>query len=160
MRSRLFTEEPVAELRGLTTLTDPDEGVVAVIDVPVIGARGDGKTQFIVHAIRALRAHAPALTGPEQGLNRDVLRVVLDPRAPRPDATPPGVVPHFTFRVRSAGLFDRLSWLGAIRLAWRATGVSTALVLGAALVVIGIAAGVKLGAGPGVIASASGVLVG
>jgi len=85
MRTRLFSDEPVAELRGLATLTDPDEGVVAVIDIPVIGARGDGKTQFIVHAIRALRAHAPALVGSEQTLNRDVLRVVLDPRAPRSD---------------------------------------------------------------------------
>lgn len=158
-RTQLFADEPVGELRGLATLTDPDDAA-AVIDLAVIGARGDGKTQFIVHAIRAMHAHAPALDGAEQVLNRDVLKLVLDPRATRPDATPPGVVPHFTFRMRSAGLFDRLSWLGAIRLAWRATGVSTALVLGAALFVLGIATGVKLGAGPGVIVSASGVLIG
>ena len=123
-RTSLFANEPVGELRGLATLTDPDD-VTAVIDLAVIGARGDGKTQFIVHAIRAMHAHAPALDGPEQVLNRDVLKLVLDPRATRPDATPPGVVPHFTFRMRTAGLFDRLSWLGAIRLACRATGVAT-----------------------------------
>jgi hypothetical protein len=158
-RTQLFADEPVGELRGLATLTDPDDAT-AVIDLAVIGARGDGKTQFIVHAIRAMHAHAPALDGAEQVLNRDVLKLVLDPRATRPDATPPGVVPHFTFRMRSAGLFDRLSWLGAIRLAWRATGVATALVLGAALVVLGLAIGVKIGAGPGVIVSASGVLIG
>jgi hypothetical protein len=158
-RTQLFADEPVGELRGLSTLTDPDLAT-AVIDLAVIGARGDGKTQFIVHAIRAMHAHAPALDGPEQVLNRDVLKLVLDPRATRPDATPPGVVPHFTFRMRSTGLFDRLSWPGAVRLAWRATGVASALVLGAALVVVGAAAGVKLGAGPGVIIGASGLVVG
>jgi hypothetical protein len=157
-RTSLFADEPVGELRGLTTLTDPDD-VSAVIDLAVIGARGDGKTQFIVHAIRAMHAHAPALDGAEQVLNRDVLKLVLDPRATRPDATPPGVVPHFTFRMRSAGLFDRLSWLGAIRLAWRATGVATALALGAALIVAGAVTGIKLGVEPGVIIGASGALI-
>jgi hypothetical protein len=84
-RTSLFASEPVGELRGLATLTDPDD-VTAVIDLAVIGARGDGKTQFIVHAIRAMHAHAPALDGAEQILNRDVLKLVLDPRATRPDA--------------------------------------------------------------------------
>ncbi len=60
-RSPVFASEPVGELRGLASLSDPDDGVAAIIDLPVIGARGDGKTQFIVHAIRALHAHAPAL---------------------------------------------------------------------------------------------------
>lgn len=157
-RTSLFADEPVGELRGLATLTDPDD-VSAVIDLAVIGARGDGKTQFIVHAIRAMHAHAPALDGAEQVLNRDVLKLVLDPRATRPDATPPGVVPHFTFRMRSAGLFDRLSWLGAIRLACRATGIATALVFAGALIALGAVTGAKVGAGPGVIIGASGVLV-
>jgi len=157
-RTQLFADEPVGELRGLANLTDPDD-VSAVIDLAVIGARGDGKTQFVVHAIRAMHAHAPALGGSEQVLNRDVLKLVLDPRATRPDATPPGVVPHFTFRMRTAGLFDRLSWLGAVRLACRATGATTALVLGAALVVLGAAVAVKLGVGPGVIIAASGAVV-
>lgn len=158
-RTSVFADEPVGELRGLATLTDPDD-VSAVIDLAVIGARGDGKTQFIVHAIRAMHAHAPALDGPEQLLNRDVLKLVLDPRATRPDATPPGVVPHFTFRMRTAGLFDRLSWLGAVRLACRATGIASALAIGVALLVAGVVAGIKLGAGPGVILAASGALIG
>jgi len=156
-RARVFADEPVGELRGLSTLTDPDD-VTAVIDLAVIGARGDGKTQFIVHAIRAMHAHAPALDGAEQILNRDVLKLVLDPRATRPDATPPGVVPHFTFRMRTAGLFDRLSWAGVVRLACRATGVMTAIVAGAALVVLGAVLGVRLGVGPGVMVGATGVL--
>jgi hypothetical protein len=157
-RTSLFADEPVGELRGLATLSDPDD-VTAVIDLAVIGARGDGKTQFIVHAIRAMHAHAPALDGAEQVLNRDVLKLVLDPRATRPDATPPGVVPHFTFRMRTAGLFDRLSWLGAVRLACRATGIATALAIGVALVVAGAITGIRLGAGPGVIVAASGAMI-
>ena len=156
-RARVFADEPVGELRGLSTLTDPDD-VSAVIDLAVIGARGDGKTQFIVHAIRAMHAHAPALDGAEQILNRDVLKLVLDPRATRPDATPPGVVPHFTFRMRTAGLFDRLSWAGVVRLACRATGVATAMVAGAALGVLGVILSGTLGVGPGVIVGATGVL--
>lgn len=138
-RAALFGEEPVAELRGLHALTDPDDGVTAVVDLAVIGARGDGKSQFIVHAIRALHAHAPALGGAEQRLNQDVMRLVLDPRATRPDATPPGAVPHFTFRVRAAGLLERLRGGAALHLVWRATGVGLALVAAAVLVATGVA---------------------
>ena len=156
-RVQVFAEEPVGELRGLSTLTDPDD-VTAVIDLAVIGARGDGKTQFIVHAIRAMHAHAPALDGAEQTLNRDVLRLVMDPRATRPDATPPGVVPHFTFRMRAAGLFERLRWPGVIRLACRATGVATGLVAGGALFVLGLIAAGKVGVEPGAILAASGLV--
>jgi hypothetical protein len=141
-RSSVFAVDPVGELRGLATLTDPDDGVSAVIDLAVIGARGDGKTQFIVHAIRALHAHAPALAGAEQELNTSVMRLVLDPRATRPDATPPGVVPHFTFRVRAAGLFDRLGARAATWLAIRATRIGTAVVFAMLLLAGGIAAAV------------------
>ena len=61
-RSRLFGDEPVPGIRGLVSLTAPgaDEPVAGVIDVAVFGARSDGKTQFIAHAIRTLRAYAPA----------------------------------------------------------------------------------------------------
>ncbi|HWO22198.1 MAG TPA: hypothetical protein VNO30_25730 [Kofleriaceae bacterium] len=159
-RSSLFGNDPIAELRGLGTLTDPDDDVAAVIDLAVIGARGDGKTQFIVHAIRALHAHAPALDGAEQRLNQDVMRLVLDPRATRPDATPPGVVPHFTFRVRAQGLLDRLRGLGAVRLAWRAGRVGLPIVLAAVLAVAGVAVAVRGGAAAGVIVGASGALIG
>jgi hypothetical protein len=158
-RTPLFAADPVGELCGLATLTDPDDSVAAVIDLPIIGARGDGKTQFIVHAIRALHAHAPALDGAEQNLNQDVMRLVLDPRATRPDATPPGVVPHFTFRVRTAGLFDRLGWRGAVRLAMRATRIGVALAIAAMLVVGGLALGVVGDPGAGVAIGASGAIV-
>jgi hypothetical protein len=159
-RLSLFADDPIAELRGLGTLTDPDDEVAAVIDLAVIGARGDGKTQFIVHAIRALHAHAPALDGAEQRLNQDVMRLVLDPRATRPDATPPGVVPHFTFRVRAAGLLDRLRGLSAVRLAWRAGRVGLSIVLAAALAIAGVVVAVRGEAAAGVVVGASGALVG
>ena len=157
-RTPLFGSEPVGELRGLATLTDPDD-VSAMIDIAVIGGRGDGKTQFVVHAIRAMHAHAPALEGAEHALNRDVLRLVMDPRATRPDATPPGVVPHFTFRVRTGGLFDRLSWRGAVRLACRATGVTSALVVALACLVAGAIVVAKRGVAAGVVIGATGLLV-
>lgn len=159
-RQALFADDPVAELRGLGTLTEPDDDVAAVIDLAVIGARGDGKTQFIVHAIRALHAHAPALEGAEQRLNQDVMRLVLDPRATRPDATPPGVVPHFTFRVRAAGLLDRLRGMSAVRLAWRAGRVGFAIVLAVLLAVAGIALAARGNVPAGVAVGASGALVG
>jgi hypothetical protein len=159
-RSPLFAADPIGELRGLATLSDPDDHVAAVVDLAVIGARGDGKTQFIVHAIRALHAHAPALDGAEQGLNQDVMRLVLDPRATRPDATPPGVVPHFTFRVRSANLFDRLGWRGSVRLALRATRIGTAVVMALALVALGLALGLHGDKAAAVAIGASGALVG
>jgi hypothetical protein len=144
-RQRLFPDEPVAELRGLSSLTDPD-AAGGVIDVAVFGARGDGKTQFIVHAIRTLRAHAPTLGDAERGLNREVLRVVMDPRAPRPEATPPGFVPHYTFRVRPSSLVARLRWLGTLRLLWREQAAAVAL--GALALVAAILALAQLASTP------------
>ncbi len=158
-RSALFAVDPVADLCGLATLTDPDADVAAVIDLAVIGARGDGKTQFIVHAIRALHAHAPALDGAEQVLNQDVMRLVLDPRATRPDATPPGVVPHFTFRVRTASLFDRLGWGIALKLAMRATGIAAAAMISTALIVVGVLLGVWRDLNLGLAVGGGGVLL-
>lgn len=156
----MFATDPVGELRGLASLTDPDDRVAAIIDLPVIGARGDGKTQFIVHAIRALHAHAPALQGAEQELNTSVMRLVLDPRATRPDATPPGVVPHFTFRVRTAGLFERLGLVSATLLAIRATRIGLAVVLCAALLITGIAAAATGQVESGIVVTGSGALIG
>ena len=159
-RSPVFAGEPIGELRGLASLTDPDDGVAAIIDLPVIGARGDGKTQFIVHAIRALHAHAPALDGAEQDLNTSVMRLVLDPRATRPDATPPGVVPHFTFRVRTAGLFDRLGLRAATRLAIKATRIGGGVLLSAVLLRAGIATAVAGEPKSGLVIGAMGALIG
>lgn len=158
-RLSLFADDPITELRGLGTLTDPDDDVAAVIDLAVIGARGDGKTQFVVHAIRALHAHQPALDGPEQRLNQDVMRLVLDPRATRPDATPPGVVPHFTFRVRASGLLDRLRWMSAVRLAWRAGRVGFVIFAAIALLVIGGVVGYRGDVAAGVVVGASGAIM-
>jgi hypothetical protein len=159
-RVALFTGEPVPELRGLAALTDPDDDVAAVIDVAVMGARGDGKTQFLVHAIRALQARGPAVAGAEAELNRSVMRLVLDPRAPRPDATPPGVVPHFTFRVRASTLFDQLGWRGAFALARRLARIGSLVVLATALGVAGVAAGVLHRVPVGVILVAFGAIIG
>jgi hypothetical protein len=158
-RTPLFADEPVADLRGLAALTDPDERVCAVIDLAVMGARGDGKTRFIVHAIRALHGRAPALAGAEQDLDRQIMRLVLDPRAPRPDATPPGVVPHFTFRVSATRLFDCLSLRGALGLAVRLARVGWLVALAVLLACCGIAIGFARELAPGVVVGASGAAV-
>ena len=140
MRVPLFASEPVPQLRGLATLTDPGDDVAAVIDLAVLGARGDGKTQFLVHAIRALQARASAVGGAEADLNRSVMRLVLDPRAARPDATPPGVVPHFTFRVRASTLFEQLGWRGAFGLARRLAKIGARVAFAVLLAIAGAGA--------------------
>ncbi len=131
--------EAVPGLRGLASLTapGPDDPVAAIIDLAVVGARGDGKTQFIVHAIRTLCAAAPELGPVELALNRDVMGLVMNARAPRTMATPPGVVPHYVFRVALASLLRARAWsaqVGGRGLAGAGTGV-----LGGAAVVAGSA---------------------
>ncbi len=111
-------------MRGLASLTEPgpDEPVGAIVDLAVMGARGDGKTQFIVHAIRTLRAYAPPLTGAERSFNRDILEVVMHARAPRPEATAPGVVPHYVFRIRPASLLAQVGLAARLTL-YRGAGL-------------------------------------
>jgi hypothetical protein len=137
-RRAVFAAEQVPGLRGLASLTEPDaeEPVDAVIDLAVIGARGDGKTQLIVQAIRTLRAYAPELSGAEQQHHRDIMRVVLDARAPRPEATPPGVVPHYVFRIRAPALLGGLGAAARLRLLAATTHLG-----GAAMLALGAGAG-------------------
>ncbi|MCG8424987.1 MAG: hypothetical protein MJE77_44465 [Proteobacteria bacterium] len=124
-RQKTFDSEEIEGMRGLTSLTEPGEEdrVGAVVDVAVIGARGDGKTQFIVHAIRTLRAYAPPLEGVEHQYNRDVLQVVMSAREPRPEATPPGVVPHYVFRIRPDSLLSQVGLPGRLTLYARVAGL-------------------------------------
>jgi hypothetical protein len=128
-RRPLFLAEEVPGIRGLGSLTEPatdlpgDEAVAAVVDVAVIGARGDGKTQFIVHAIRTLRAYAPHLTGAEHQYNREIMQVVMNARTPRPDATAPGVIPHYVFRIRPDALLGQLGGGARAGLLRRAAGL-------------------------------------
>jgi hypothetical protein len=128
-RRPLFLAEEVPGIRGLGSLTEPatdlpgDEPVAAVVDVAVIGARGDGKTQFIVHAIRTLRAYAPHLAGAEHQYNREIMQVVMNARTPRPDATAPGVIPHYVFRIRPDALLGQLGGGARAGLLRRAAGL-------------------------------------
>ena len=94
-RWKLFDAEPVAGMRGAASLTEPDDEVAGVVDIAVIGARGDGKTQFILHAIRTLDARAcPDLIEDEREQSQKIKMVAMNADAPRPDATPPGMIPH------------------------------------------------------------------
>src|SRR3569623_1028000 len=49
-RTALFVDEPIAELRGLAALPDPDDAVAAVIDLAVTGARGEPRAAVLVRA--------------------------------------------------------------------------------------------------------------
>jgi hypothetical protein len=159
----MFETEEVAGIRGLTALTEPGAGdrVGAVVDVAVIGARGDGKTQFIVHAIRTLRAYAPVLDGVEHQYNRDVLQVVMNAREPRPEATAPGVVPHYVFRIRPDSLESQVGFFGRVALLMRAAGLGVFWFLALANA-IAIAAGLvylRGGFDPMIAGAAGGVLL-
>lgn len=156
-------------MRGLASLTEPasDEPVAAIVDLAVMGARGDGKTQLIVHAIRTLRAYGPPLTGAERAFHRDILEVVMNAHAPRPEATPPGVVPHYVFRIRPQSLLAQVGLGSRLGLYRRTAGL-----LGHWLLALGNAAvlGAVLGwlrggldavaAGAGALALVAGMLAG
>jgi len=164
-RRAVFATEHVSGIRGLTALTepDPDEPVDAIVDVAVVGARGDGKTQFIVHAIRTLRAYGPELGGAEAQHHRDIMRVVLDARAPRPDATAPGVVPHYVFRIRPAALLAGIGGMARAGLlaattqlgAWAGAGLAAGAALGAGAALLGAALDVAALGGAGVATGAA-----
>lgn len=108
-RWKLFDAEPVAGMRGAASLTEPDDDVAAVLDIAVIGARGDGKTQFILHAIRTLDARAcPDLMEEERAQSQRIKTVAMNADAPSPDATPPGFIPHYAYRAHPGPLLEQL----------------------------------------------------
>lgn len=100
-------------MRGAASLTEADDEIAGVVDVAVIGARGDGKTQFILHAIRTLDARAcPDLIDEEREQSQKIKTVAMNAEAPSPDATPPGFIPHYAYRAHPGPLLDQLD-LGA-----------------------------------------------
>jgi hypothetical protein len=102
-RITLFDKEPVAGISGLAGLTAPgyDEDVAAVVDLVVIGAKSDGKTQLITHAIRTLDARGPqGLSVEERAQNEKIMGLVLNPKRPLPEANPDKKVRHYVFRLK------------------------------------------------------------
>jgi hypothetical protein len=142
-RSVLFEKEPVVGLSGLAGLTapGPHDGVSRVADVVVLGAKGDGKTQLITHAIRTLDARpATGLSPDEQLQTEKILQLVLNAKRPQPEANPDKKVRHYVFRVRpeilygGLGAFARLAVLlraGLVGGHLAAVTLSTLIVLGA-----------------------------
>ena len=147
-RVRLFSAGEPARLAGLASLTapDPSERVSALVDVAVVGARSDGKTQFILHAIRTLGADAPDdLSEPERNATLDIMQVVLAAARPRPDANNPDAgVPHYVFRLQPRKLLEEMGLLAQLVLLARSSRLARAL----AVVLVAAAAGV-LGASLG-----------
>ncbi len=140
-RQTIFEREAIEGISGLTSLTEPasDERVSAIVDIAVMGARGDGKTQFIVHAIRTLRAYAPPLSGTERRFHRDILEVVMDAREPRPEATVPGVVPHYVFRIRPDSLLAQVGLVARLGLLVQMAGLAwSGLVAGLNALLLGL----------------------
>ncbi len=108
-RWKLFDSEPVAGMRGAMSLTESVDDLAGVVDIAVIGARGDGKTQFILHAIRTLDARAcPDLIDEEREQSQKIKTVAMNADAPSPDATPPGFIPHYAYRAHPGPLLRQL----------------------------------------------------
>ena len=160
-RTPLFADEPIAELRGLAALTDPDDDVAAVIDLAVMGARGDGKTQFLVHAIRALHGRAPALTGGEQELNLAMMR--HGPRSARAasgrDTAGRRAALHVSRARGRAVRAARLAELASARVSARARSPGSSCVA-CSLAVAGLAMALRGPLAPAVIVGASGAVLG
>jgi hypothetical protein len=120
------------------SLTDPGDEVAAVVDLAVIGCRGDGKTQFILNAIRTLDAYAaPGLADVERENSQRIHRIALDARAPSLDATAPGARPHYIYRVEPGALLGQLDTWDRLGLLARTAGLGLhlALALGNAVLV-------------------------
>jgi hypothetical protein len=133
MRTVLFDKEPVPGLSGLAGLTAPQGGVSLVIDIVVLGAKGDGKTQLITHAIRTLDARAAiGLSTDELLQNEKILHLVLNAKRPLPEANPDRKVRHYVFRVRPEVIAAGLGPLARLALLTRA-GLIGRYLLGALL---------------------------
>jgi hypothetical protein len=127
VRSLLFDKEPVAGLSGLVGLTapGPDDGVALVVDAIVLGAKGDGKTQLITHAVRTLDARGPAgLSADEELQNEKLLALVLNAKRPQPEANPDRKVRHYVTRVQPKNLLGGQGVTGQLAFLVRA-GLAT-----------------------------------
>lgn len=157
-RWKLFDAEPVAGMRGAASLTEPADDVAAVVDIAVIGARGDGKTQFILHAIRTLDARAcPDLMEEERANSQRIKTVAMNADAPSPDATPPGFIPHYAYRAHPGPLLEQLDAGARVALLAHTARLRVHLLI-AAIAAAAIAAG-ALALGHGLAAAIAGAAV-
>lgn len=138
-RQRVFDTQNPGEIPGLGSLTQPDDSVqvTSVVDIPILGAPSAGKTQFVVSAVRTVRAHAPDIEGDELASNRELLRTVMNAQKPNPSATASDSVPHYVFRVGAESLLEELGFWGRVSLLSRVGSLSRDLFLS---IVIGAAA--------------------
>jgi hypothetical protein len=158
VRRKLFPTDPGGVATGAASLTDPGDDVASVVDLAVIGCRGDGKTQFILNAIRTLDAYAaPGLAEAERENSQRIHRIALDARAPSLDATAPGARPHYVYRVEPDAVLRQLDTWSRLGLLSRTARLWTHLVLalangalvGGGLWLLGKAPALAIGAGVG-----------
>jgi hypothetical protein len=157
VRRKLFPTDPGGVASGAASLTEGDDAA-AVIDLAVIGCRGDGKTQFILNAIRTLDAYAaPELRDVERENSQRIHRIALDARAVSLDATAPGARPHYVYRVEPRSLLTQLDGWARLALLARTARLWTKLVvavingalIGAGLWLLGRPLEMAVGAGVG-----------
>jgi hypothetical protein len=149
-QKELFVKEPVARLAGLTDLTAPgaDDGVGAIVDVVVVGAHDDGKTQFLSNLIWTLAAQPPAGLSPGEEAQSEHLRArALDPKNPHHGATPVGKVRHYVRRVAPGRLLAGLPVASRLLVLLRAGAawIYAGLAVVAAAVAFGVLALVRHG---------------
>jgi hypothetical protein len=96
-------------LAGLETLTCPTEGVSAVLDIAVLGAKYDGKTQFIKHVFRYGDGIQPLdeLSEAERADLRWLRAIEADGRT---EANTAARVAHYPFWVRPEKLLAGLDF--------------------------------------------------
>jgi hypothetical protein len=140
-RTALYESGQPLPFAGLGSATEPaeEEQVFAVIDLLLLGASGDGKTQLLVNIARTLDARLPDLRGEEAEQAHELLRVVLDASQPTPVPTAPGTLRHQVLRLSSAALLSLLGPFDRYVLLWRAGRLARGLA--AALISAGVALG-------------------
>lgn len=153
----MFPTDPGGVASSAASLTDPGDEVAAVVDLAVIGCRGDGKTQFILNAIRTLDAYAaPGLADVERENSQRIHRIALDARAPSLDATAPGARPHYIYRVEPGALLGQLDTWGRLGLLartarlWLHLGLAIANAVLIAVALWGLGKSPELAAGVGI----------
>jgi hypothetical protein len=158
VRRKLFSTDPGGVASSAASLTDPGDEVAAVVDLAVIGCRGDGKTQFILNAIRTLDAYAaPGLADVERENSQRIHRIALDARAPSLDATAPGARPHYIYRVEPGNVLSQLDTWGRLVVLARtarlwlhlALAIGNGALVGLGLWLLGRSPDVAAGAGVG-----------
>jgi len=129
VRHRLIDQRRAAGIPGLETATGPSprDPVAAVVDLALLGATGDGKSQFVIQAVRTLGARVADLDDDERPGSSAVMRGVLDAGDAAPPPTAPERIEHAVFRVEPRTIDGAVGALGRLGLYLRVGGLGARL---------------------------------